>query len=345
MQADLTVDVRRPQDWLAAQIAHLAEHDLRPAERSADHATFETPYGSFRVSARGAALRVRVEADDADGLETLQGAISEYLIAQDPSLSERIEWQGHRAAGAAPMGFRVMEVVSRRLVSPWMIRLTVKGEDVGHFGERGLHVRLFLPPRVTDRPIVWPRRSASGAMVLPEGEDALTVRVYTVRQIRPEVGELDIDVVRHAGGAFSDWAEGAEPGALLGVMGPGGGFHPKADWLLIGGDETALPAISRILEYLPDHVQGRAVIGLRHGDGRMRIDAPSGVEIAWIVGDDTALTAAMEAVRLPRGDDAAVWFAGEAEAARRLRKTFKERLGLPAERVSCAAYWRRDRPA
>lgn len=344
MQADLTLDVPRPEDWLAAQIDHLAGHDLLPAERSADHAEFRTAYGAFSVRARGASLSIRIESDDADGLETLQGSISEYLIARDPSLAARIAWQGHRTSGAAPASFRVMEVVSRRLVSPWMIRLTVKGEDIGHFGERGLHVRLFLPPQCGVRPVIWPRRLATGAMALPEGEDALTVRVYTIRDIRPDLGELDIDVVRHAGGVFSDWAEGAEPGTRLGVMGPGGGFYPEADWLLIGGDETALPAISRILEHLPTNTRGRAVIGLRQGDGRMRIASPSGVEIDWIVGDDTALIAAMEATRLPLNEHATVWFAGEAEAARRLRKTFRERLGLPAERVSCAAYWRRDQP-
>ncbi|MDF1790925.1 MAG: siderophore-interacting protein [Thalassobaculaceae bacterium] len=343
LHAELALTVDQARIWLDGQVAHLAEHDLQPVVRTPDTAEFCTDYGTFRVQVAGQDLRIQVESGDVGGLEVLQESISHYLTSHDGALADRLAWSGHRPAGR-PTNFREMRVSGRSLVSPRMIRLTLTGEDIDHFAARGLHVRLLLPPANSKRPVVWPRRSGSGAVQLPEGADALTVRVYTIRHIRPDRGEIDVDIVRHAGGVFADWAETAETGALVGVMGPGGGFYPEGDWLLIGGDETALPAISRILEHLPADAEGHAMIGLRHGDGRMEIAAPAGVTVDWVTGDDTALVRAMEAVRPPLATDVAVWFAGEAEAARRLRQFFKERLGLSPDRVTSAVYWRRGGP-
>lgn len=286
---------------------------------------------------------MQVRSTDVGGLEVLQETVSHYLTIHDPALANRMVWRGHDPAETLPANFREMQVVARRSVSPWMIRLTLQGRDMAAFAGRGLHVRLLVPPTGRNRPPVWPTRKRSGTVVFPEGEDALTVRVYTIRAIRPESGEIDVDVVRHAGGAVADWAEDVGPGASVGVIGPGGGYFPDSDWLLIGGDETALPAIARILENRPRGSGGRAIIGLRHADARIDIAAPDGVAVEWVVGDDAALCAAMEAAELPREAAASVWFAGEAEAARRrLRAVFRGARGLPAGRVSCAGYWRRE---
>ena len=342
LQAKLTLSLDGAGAWLDSQVAHLAEHDLLPVLRTAEAVEFRSPYGSFHIRARGKDLRVRVESGDVGGLEVLQETVSHYLTAHDPELAERMVWRGHDREETLPANFREMQVVERRPVSPWMIRLTLRGRDMAAFAERGLHIRLLVPPR--GRAPVWPRRARSGSVALPEGEDALTVRVYTIRAIRPESGEIDVDVVRHAGGAVADWAEDVEPGARVGVIGPGGGYFPESDWLLIGGDETALPAIARILENRPQGARGRAVIGLRHADARMDIASPDGVAVEWVVGDEAALSAAMTAVELPVSGAASVWFAGEAEAARRLRTMFREERGLAAGQVSCAGYWRRGGP-
>lgn len=344
LHAELQLSLDGAGAWLDGQVEHLAEHDLLPVSRTPETAEFRTDYGTFRVHAAGRDLRIRVESNDVGGLEVLQESISHYLISHDGRLAPSLVWSGHRPVEDLPKNFREMRVAGRRLVSPWMIRLTLQGEDIGHFAERGLHVRLLLPPSQSGRPTVWPRRAPTGAVVFPEGADTLTVRVYTIRHIRPGLGEIEVDVVRHAGGAFADWAETADVGAQLGIIGPGGGFYPEGDWLLIGGDETALPAISRILEQRPADAEGHAVIGIRHADARMEIAAPAGVTVEWVVGDDAALIGAMEAVRPPLATDVAVWFAGEAEAARHLRKYFKERLGLSPGRVSSAVYWRRGDP-
>ncbi len=340
LHAELSLTLDGAGAWLDRQVEHLAEHDMLPTVRTPETAAFRSSYGLFHIHAAGRALTVRVESADIGGLEVLQETVSYYLKAHDPALAERMVWQGYDRDETLPANFREMRVLGRRLASPWMIRLTLQGRNMAAFAERGLHIRLLVPP--SGREPIWPRRSRSGAVVLPEGEDALAVRVYTIRSIRPESGEIDVDVVRHAGGAVSDWAETVEADARVGVIGPGGGFFPDDGWLLIGGDETALPAIARILEGRPEGSAGHAVIGVRHPEARMALDAPAGMNVEWVVGDE-ALCAAMAEAVIPSGEPL-VWFAGEAEAARRLRSVFRDERGLTARQVTCAGYWHRDAP-
>ena len=345
LHAELTLTLDRADDWLDEQVKRLAEHDLLPISSSPDAVEFQSNYGRLRLQARGPELQVRVESADAGGLEMLQETLSYYLLAHDGSLADRMVWRGHEPQESLPSTFREMEVIDRRLVSPWMIRLTLRGKDIAPFAERGLHLRLMVPPAGTGRPPVWPSRSRSGSVVFPDGPDALAVRAYTIRAISPALDEIDVDVVRHAGGAVANWAEGVPLGARVGVMGPGGGSFPADGWLLIGGDETALPAISRILENRPRDARGHAVIGLRHADARLDFAAPAGVSVDWVVGDDEALVEAVRSVALPEDIGAGVWFAGEADAARQIRAHFREGLGLPAAKVASAGYWRRDTPS
>ena len=341
LRAELRLAFADAGGWLDKQLAQLAEHDLLPIRRTAEAAQFQSAHGCFEIQAGGSELRVWIESPDASGLEVLQETVSFYLLSHDRALAERMAWQGDGRGETRPANFREMTVAGRRLVSPWMIRLTLQGRDLASFAERGLHIRLLVPPAGTGRRPVWPRRSQSGAIVLPEGADALTVRVYTIRAIRPEADEIDVDVVRHAGGAVSDWAETVEPGAAVGILGPGGGYFPGDDRLLIGGDETALPAIARILENRPAGAETRAIIGLRHAEARLDLAVPDGVSVEWLVGDEWALVLAMKQAVLP--DDApAVWFASEYEAARALKAYLRIERELPAGRVSCAGYWRRE---
>ena len=51
---------------------------------------------------------------------------------------------------------------------------------------------------------------------------------------------------------------GLKPGDRIGVVGPGGGGLVEAEWYLFAGDETALPAIGRMLEHLPATAKGTA---------------------------------------------------------------------------------------
>ena len=342
MQAELLVSVGNAGTWLDEHVRHLESHDILPVTRAANDATYETDFGRIHLLAQDGELQVRIVSPDEAALTTLQGSITHYLSETDPVLAKSITWSGVAPAPGQPKNFREMTVTQVQPLSSWLLRMTLKGEDMGPFDQRGMHVRLMFPEVPGQRPVVWPTIEPSGAVHYPEGDDALTVRVYTIRQIRPESGEVDIDIVRHAGGAFADWAETAEPGNKVGMIGPGGGYFPPAGWLAIGGDDTAIPAILRILENRPDETGGHAVIGLHPHQTPFKIALPANFTIDWV--STAALGDAMKAITPPVAGDAIYWFAGEAEQARALRTYFKSELELPAERRSSAAYWRRTTP-
>src|SRR5437762_14058928 len=88
--------------------------------------------------------------------------------------------------------------------------------------------------------------------LLPDGRRP-TIRTFTPRRLDPQALELDLEIVVHGDGAASEWAATAAPGDPAAVSGPGRGyaFEPDAPAFLLAGDETAIPAISQLLEVLP----------------------------------------------------------------------------------------------
>src|SRR3984885_6357820 len=81
-----------------------------------------------------------------------------------------------------------------------------------------------------------------------------------------------------AGGA------GAQPGQVIYLMGPGGAYtpDPAADWHLLAGDESALPAIATALEALPANAIGRAFIEVAGPEDEIPLAAPESVEGNWV---------------------------------------------------------------
>src|SRR3954454_8059862 len=89
------------------------------------------------------------------------------------------------------------------------------------------------------------------------------VRTYTALFPDVEAGTLAIDFVTHGDeGVAGPWAQAARPGDRLEVRGPGGAYRPDptADWHLLAGDESAVPAITAALEALPADAIARVVV-------------------------------------------------------------------------------------
>jgi NADPH-dependent ferric siderophore reductase len=168
--------------------------------------------------------------------------------------------------------------------------------------------------------------------------------VYTIRHVWPEKGQVDIDFVRHAGGIAATWAERARPGDRIGFIGPVGGQSPVADWMLLGGDETAIPAIGRILENLPDTTIGHVRIHVPTLERTLPLKAPAQMQLEWVIGENgDALVDAMQAIDVPvtPAGTAFVWFAAEQSMATLYRKYLKHTLKMPAQAYTCAGYWQR----
>ncbi|OZB84068.1 MAG: hypothetical protein B7X32_08325 [Microbacterium sp. 13-71-7] len=191
-------------------------------------------------------------------------------------------------------------VARREQLSPNFLRLTLTGPDLVHFGTAGLDQRIKLVLPLPDGSFTdvgqfdesvgmmeWYRRWRE----LPD-ETRNPIRTYTIRAVRPESREIDVDFVLHGTeGPASAWASAAGPGAPLVVIGPDaradetGGleWNPgDAGSVLIAGDETAVPAICAIVESLPAHVTGSVYIEVPTEADALPLTAPEGVAVRWL---------------------------------------------------------------
>ncbi|MCB8821829.1 DUF2218 domain-containing protein [Microvirga rosea] len=316
--------------------------------RTAHSARLAMAFGTLTITAGDNGLDLRAEAHDPTSLSYVKMSVAEHLSTFVVDEKPRLVWTGDGAAGTPLPYFREMRVVSARNVTPRMRRVTLSGPDIGRFETGGLHVRLLIPPKAGQAPS-WPVTGEDGRPVWPTGEDRPIIRIYTIRHIDAARGEMDIDIVLHDGDATpgSTWARQAAPGDLVGVMGPGGGDVPVADWYLFAGDETALPAISRILNSLPAGCQATAIVEVEDETEEQPLRSNAKLDIRWIhrKGSPGATRSMMEdAIRqvgVPAGDMRRfIWAGCERETCLCLKKLVRREWQIPTSEHLIAAYWR-----
>ncbi|AUG29137.1 MULTISPECIES: siderophore-interacting protein [Microbacterium] len=234
-------------------------------------------------------------------------------------------------------------------LSPHMVRVTLGGDGIADFVSTGVgdeYVRLFFPHGEDPTDVSLPVVDGDGWST-PEGEPEAPMRTYTIRAVRPDEAEVDIDFVVHRDGVAGPWAARARPGHVLGLNSPTGLYAPPDDtsWQLLAGDLTGLPAVARLIPGIPAHVRTRVVIEVPDDADRIEMDAADHVEITWIVGGNGRGPSRLGAiVRSIIGsgrslEDGYIWVAGETVALRDVRKFLRRELGLPATRFKVVGYW------
>jgi NADPH-dependent ferric siderophore reductase len=117
------------------------------------------------------------------------------------------------------------------------------------------------------------------------------MRTYTVRAHRTDPLELDLDFALHGDlGPGSRWARTAVPGSPVGVFGPaveengGYDFRPPqdTDWLLLTGDESALPAVAGILEHLASGTGTEVYLEVPHTHDRQPLATKADARVTWL---------------------------------------------------------------
>jgi NADPH-dependent ferric siderophore reductase len=252
--------------------------------------------------------------------------------------------------GLANDGLRAVDVLTVAAVTdvtPSVRRVVLTGTPAA-VAAAGPTVNLLVP-RVGDAAPRWPRVAKDGRIVWPEGAHGVSLRSYTARRQDPLEGRVEIDFVLHGDGPAAAWAAAAVPGALLGVAGAGSlGDRPAAHLLLVG-DETAIPAISRILAAAPAGADGVALLEVAGAAEEQPLTAPAGVVVRWLhrgdtpPGESTLLVDAVTALDRPDGDDVFAWVAAESAAVRTIRSDLRGRWGLSRAQHHAIGYWRRGR--
>ncbi len=258
----------------------------------------------------------------------------------------------HDAApeGARPRKPRYPVRVKRvRRLTPRMVRVTFGGEELASFAWSGpaSHVKLIFTaggdgtqtPR-TEVPGPGPGSGPDAARPI--------MRTYTPRRFDPDARELDVDFVIHGTGPASAWAEQAAAGQALTIAGPGRSYavDPAADWYVLAGDDTAIPAICTILESLPASVRTLVLLEVTDGAEEHPLDAGNAnVEIRWLrrgadaTGAGRELEAAVRRIELPVGSGR-IYVACEADAMRRIRRHLLHERRFPRDRLVTRGYWR-----
>ena len=226
-----------------------------------------------------------------------------------------------------------------------MVRVTLAGPELAGFPmpEPAASVRLLIPSSGDSR-LIMPEWNGN-EFLLPDGQRPI-IRTFTPRFFRPEINELDIDVVIHEGGAVSTWAASASAGDPAAISGPGVGysFDPAASMFLLAGDETALPAIAHLLEALPEAIPVHALIEIAHPDARMELPMHPQATIDWLElpegeAPGTTLVNAMEQAEI--ADGTRLWLAGEAAAMHKIRQNLFKVRGLPRSDATVRGYWKK----
>lgn len=257
-----------------------------------------------------------------------------------------------------PVTLREVEVVRVRDLTAGMRRITLGGDQLREFtSANGFlqpafdstgfddHIRLVFRYPGHAEPVL-PVQKEKG-VELPRDPRPLS-RVYTVRRWDAEARELDVDFVKHGIGVGTTWAYRAQPGERIHFYGPSAShaLMQGADWLLVAGDDTAIPAIARLLEELPDDTRAQIFLEVAEHSHQLALRSLPNVEVKWLVRDgaEAGTTALLrDAVRNSARWDGRpfAWFAGEHTAVRDLRRHLVEERGVPKEDIEFVGYWRR----
>lgn len=221
---------------------------------------------------------------------------------------------------------RKLDVTAKTRVTPNMLRLTLGGPGLDGFPpeQASAYVKLRIPDAQSGRDVV---------------------RTYTVRNHRD--AEIDVDFALHEiCGPATSWALNAQVGDSIMVGGPGPRklVHADADWFLLAGDMTALPAISCNIEILPKTAKGMAVIEVTSEADIQTLDKPADFRIDWVINPHPgrASELLLERVRgfgWPSGTPS-VWSACEFSSMRALRDYFRGERQLGSSNLYISSYWK-----
>jgi NADPH-dependent ferric siderophore reductase len=221
---------------------------------------------------------------------------------------------------------RRLTVKEKSAVTPRMLRILFEGSELADFVSLSPddHVKLIVP-------------SKSGE---PERRD------YTPRAFDRAAGTLTIDFALHDAGPATRWAIEAQTGDVLEIGGPRGSavISPDFAWWLLIGDETALPAIGRRIEELPQGKRAISVVAVADAGEEQRFETQADHKALWVhrpldrAEDAMPLVSAMDGLTLPEGNGF-VWIAAEARVARAVRDYIVNRRAHPLHWTKAAGYW------
>ncbi|WP_248306002.1 siderophore-interacting protein [Devosia sp. MC1541] len=239
---------------------------------------------------------------------------------------------------------RLLTVKTVTDITPLMRRIRLEGDMAG-FASLGHadHIKTFLFAEgvAPELPPVGLRGAEFAPGTRPEMRD------YTPRYWNVEEGWIELDFALHGDGPASTWANSAVPGSKLVIGGPRGSMIvPFAfDWYLLVGDETALPAIGRRIEEMPEGAKVIAILEVDNPAEVQSFETKADLALHYVyrngatAGTTAVLADAVTAAALPDGV-AYAYIAGEVTMAHAVRDHLTSERGFNPEYIKAAGYWR-----
>ncbi|MFJ4108820.1 siderophore-interacting protein [Oerskovia enterophila] len=251
-----------------------------------------------------------------------------------------------------PIVLRRLEVKEVVDLNPRMRRVTLTGHELAGFERDGLdlpalvstgfddHVKLVLAEGGDIESALPVQRAQS--IDWPEAPHR-RMRDYTPSRWDPVARELDLDFVRHGDGPAATWAEKAQVGDALHIAGPKASvvLPEGIDWVLLAGDETAIPSVVRFLAERPTESPVQVVLEVRHPEAVQELDLRERDTVRWsVIGEHapSALSTAVTAVDWWPGSVYA-WAAGEGRSLLPLRRWLARDRGVPKSHQNVTGYW------
>lgn len=256
--------------------------------------------------------------------------------------------------GRKMTGVYFAEVLRTERVTPHMQRVTFGSEDLKRLPAHGFDqwFRCFLPKPdgTTDFDAVPESFGIGGYLKYLTAKSGTRppFRNYTARSFRPDAGELDVDFVAHGdNGVAGPWAQRALAGERVAFLDQGRGFDPlpDADFTLLAGDESALPAILGILADFPRDAKGLAIIEIPKAADHQDVPAPDGFEVRWVPRADPHDRPGVLALREIEAFAPAApallqaYVVGEQALAAGGRRALVA-AGVPKQRITFIGYWK-----
>ena len=218
-------------------------------------------------------------------------------------------------------------VLSKQSIGRNITRLSLGGEDLNDFpdGFEGGYVKLIF-------------EDFTGKKIS---------RSFTVRRHDSDQGTIDIDLLVHGDeGIAAGWLSEVKVNDEIEIGGPGPckRLNPEADWCLLAGDSSAMPAIAVNLERLPENELGYAIIEVTHPSDQLDLRIPKNVEIIWLVNpvQDSVPNLLFDAVKDIEwlAGKPSIWVAGEFSVSRSLRQYFRHEKKIEKDFMYVSSYWK-----
>ncbi|MEM7208472.1 MAG: MFS transporter [Pseudomonadota bacterium] len=320
---------------------HFSEEGINCARPAPGCLRMEAMGCTVLMQTRNQAIDIRIETPTENFMIFIRDNIIEHIREIDAQAVDEMRWEGGVRVGQMPANFYILRATNRREIFPGLIRVTLAGDGVKSLVNDGIHIRLMMPEQRGRQP-VWPVIGKNGGLVWPEGEDRLHTRFVTIRAIRLNQCEIDVDIAHHSGGLISDWAALRGDHQQVGVMGPGGEMHlPATENIILAADLTGLPAVARLIDAAGGHVTGY-LFGAAPSQQALNQYLPQSNLKVIAIPLDTFDKKVTDTIKHCTDDTVPyAWFAGEFTTARAAREVFQNRFGLSRKDRHCMAYWRK----